>query len=168
LDDGPPPIVFTLGSTAAFDNSSFSLQSILAANMLGRRAVLLGSTSGHTFPNNANVISVGYAPHGEVFKRAAVIVHHGGIGTTAAAMRAGCPMLVLPGFSWDQPDNAARATDLGVARMLLPHEYNAFSAACELAHLLYNPTYPLKSAEVGCVIQAEDGVGSACDEIERS
>jgi UDP:flavonoid glycosyltransferase YjiC (YdhE family) len=40
------------------------------------------------------VVAVDYAPFSELFPRAAVIVHHGGIGTTGLAMRSGRPMLV--------------------------------------------------------------------------
>ena len=168
LDHGPPPIVFTLGSASIFDTGSFRIESVGAAKMLGFRAVLLGSvTSDGTFPNNSNLISVEYAPHGELFSRAAAVVHHGGIGTVAAAMRAGCPMLVTPGFAWDQPDNAVRATGLGVGRMLAQSEYNALSAAIELTPLLSEPSYAENAAALSRIIRAEDGVNSACDAIEQ-
>ena len=168
LDDGPPPIVFTLGSDSIYDTGSFYVESVVAANLLGRRAILLGpGIPSHTLPNNANVISVEYAPYGELFSRAAAVVHHGGIGTIALAMRAGRPMLMLPGFAIDQPDNAVRATNLGVARMLTRYEYNAFSAAAELAHLLNDPSYVEKAVEIRRVVRSEDGVGAACDEIQQ-
>lgn len=168
LDHGPPPIVFTLGSASIFDTGSFRAASIGAANLLGLRGVLLGSvTSGYTFPNNANFISVEYAPHGELFSRAAAVVHHGGIGTVAAAMRAGCPMLVVPGLAWDQPDNAVRAASLGVARMLTQSEYNALSAAIELTPLLSEPSYAENAAALSRIIRTEDGVNCACDAIEQ-
>ena len=168
LDAGPPPVVFTLGSASIFEAGSFRAASVGAANLLGCRAVLLGSfPTGHARPDTPRLISVDYAPHGELFSRAAAVVHHGGVGTTAAAMRAGCPMLVLPGFGWDQPDNAARAAGLGVARMMSQHEYNALSAATELASLLHDPGYAERAAELKSVIRAEDGAGSACDAIEE-
>ncbi len=44
--------------------------------------------------------------------RLAALVHHGGIGTTAQAMRAGVPQLITP-FAHDQFDNAARVERLG-------------------------------------------------------
>jgi rhamnosyltransferase subunit B len=65
----------------------------------------------------------------------AALVHHGGIGTTAAALAAGIPQLIAP-FAFDQFDNAARTVRLGVgqssARPCIP---NAGSA--ELAPLLH-------------------------------
>lgn len=116
---------------------------------------------------SSNVISVIAAPFESLFSRAAAVVHHGGIGTIALALRAGCPMLLLPGFLLGQPDNAARTTGLGVARMLARYDYNRFSATSELIHLLYDPKYAARSAEIARVVTAEDGVRSACDAIER-
>lgn len=168
LDQGSPPVVFTLGSASVFDTGSFRVASAGAARLLGRRAILLGQvTSGYTFPNDNDLISVDYAPHGPLLTRAAAVVHHGGIGTLAAAMRAGCPMLVVPGFAWDQPDNAARAVGLGIARALTLTEYSAASAARELRQLLSDPSYANNSARVRKKLEKENGVESAVDAIER-
>lgn len=77
-------------------------------------------------------------------------------------------MLVLPGDdNCDQSENAARAAGLGVARVLPLNEYNALSAAAELAYLLHDPSYAKNAAEISRIVQAEDGVGSACDAIEQ-
>lgn len=168
LDQGSPPVIFTLGSASIFDTGTFRAASLGAANLLGRRAVLLGQvTTGYKFPNNPGLISVEYAPHGLLFSRAAAVVHHGGIGTVAAALRAGCPMLVVASHAWDQPDNAARAAGLGVARVLTLYEYNALSAATELAYLLSDPSYAEKAIQVSRIVRKENGVGSACDAIEQ-
>ena len=82
---------------------------------LGRRAVLLvGTELKNSLPDPlpAGVAAFDYAPFSELFPRAAAIVHQGGVGTTAQAMRAGRPMLVVP-FSHDQPDNAERVEQAG-------------------------------------------------------
>jgi rhamnosyltransferase subunit B len=60
---------------------------------------------------------VPFAPFRKLLPMCGAIVHHGGIGTTAAALESGCPQLVLP-LAWDQPDNAARVTALGVGTSL--------------------------------------------------
>ena len=74
------------------------------------------------------------------FPRAAVIVHSGGIGTSAQALAAGRPMLVVP-FAFDQPDNAARLQRLGVARAIPRKHYTAKRAYAELSRLLTDPAY---------------------------
>lgn len=174
LDAGPPPVVFTLGSDSALDPGSFYAESTAAARLLGCRAVLVGlflpplpHYQFGLFPSFADdVMTVSYAPFSELFPRAAVIVHHGGIGTTALALRAGRPMLVVPD-SYAQPDTAARVTRLGVARTIPRHAYTGATAAAELSRLLYNPRYATTAAEVGNHIRAEDGVNVACDAIEE-
>ena len=166
LREGTPPIVFTLGSAAAFDNGMFWIQSIGAAKILGRRAVLVGSDL--RFPSADDVICVEHAPYAELLPRCVALVHHGGIGTIAAGLRAGCPMLVLPGeSSCDLSENAARVAGLGVGRVLTLGEYNAFSAAAELALLLKHPTYSERATALSRVIESENGVEAACDAIEN-
>ena len=96
--------------------------------------------------------------------RAAVVVHHGGIGTTGLAMRSGRPMLVMP-RAWDQPDNAARVARLGIARVLPRHRYTASRVASELRHLL-GGAYRQRALAVRDQLGREDGVGAACDAIE--
>jgi UDP:flavonoid glycosyltransferase YjiC (YdhE family) len=167
LDAGPPPIVFTLGSSAVLDAGQFYEHSALAAKRLRQRAVLL---IGRNTPNRPadlpeTMAAFEYAPYSELFPRAAVIVHQGGVGTTAQAMRSGRPMLVMP-YAHDQPDNAARVTRLGIARTIPRNRYSSERAARELRELLENPAYVEKAAAVGREVQAEDGVHAACDALE--
>ncbi len=119
LDAGEPPIVFTLGSAAVWIADDFYAVSIAAARALGRRALLLAGENAADIrahaPDGIGVFD--YAPHSAVMPRAGVIVHQGGVGTTAQALRAGRPMLVVP-FGQDQPDNARRVVGLGVARTI--------------------------------------------------
>jgi UDP:flavonoid glycosyltransferase YjiC (YdhE family) len=168
LDEGPPPIVFTLGTAVTNDPGApaFFEHSAAAARMLGRRAVLIVKDSRNrpaTLP--ADVVAYDYAPFSELFPRAAAIVHHGGIGTTGLAMRSGRPMLIMP-CAWDQPDNAERAARLGISRTIHRHHYTCHRVATELRHLLDNPAYSRRAAEVGENIRQEDGVGTACDALE--
>ncbi len=169
LDSGAPPIVFTLGSSASAAPRAFFEQSLLAIRRLGCRAVLIvGEFAPKTLPNPLppNVAVFPYAPYSELFPRAAVNVHQGGIGTTAEALRAGRPMLVVP-FAFDQPDNAARAIDLGVARSVRINRYTASSAARELQPLLHDPSYARNAVPVAEQICIEDGIGAACRELEK-
>jgi rhamnosyltransferase subunit B len=63
-----------------------------------------------------------YVPFSMVLPRAAVLVHHGGIGTAAQGIAAGVPQLVVPS-AHDQPDNAVRIHRLGIGDFLLPKYY---------------------------------------------
>jgi UDP:flavonoid glycosyltransferase YjiC (YdhE family) len=168
LDDGSPPIVFTLGSAVSNNSGApqFFEHSAAAAKLLGRRAVLILKGSQNLpgeLPNG--VIACDYAPFSEIFPRAAAIVHHGGIGTTGLAMHSGRPTLIVP-WAWDQPDNAERAARLGVSRTISVRRYTPRCVAGELRQLLDDPTYSQRAAEVAKQLQQEDGVGAACDAIE--
>ncbi len=100
LANGAAPIAFTLGSTAVHYPGRFYAESIEAARRLGRRALLIGADE-TVHAAGPDVFVARYAPYSEVFSRCAVIVHQGGVGTTAMAMRAGRPMLIVP-YGWDQ------------------------------------------------------------------
>lgn len=166
LDAGEPPIVFTLGSAAVMAPGSFYQESIQAAKQLNRRAVLL--IGKNTPPENLSqdILAVSYVPYSQLFPRACAIVHQGGIGTTAQALRASRPTLVMP-YSHDQPDNAARVERIGTSRTISRKQYSASQVAHELRELLENSNYATKAAEIGRIIQAENGVGVACDAIEK-
>lgn len=169
LQAGPAPIVFTLGSSAVMLGTRFYRESIEAARQLGRRAVLLiGREEWNTLPQPLpeGIFACDYAPHGELFPRAAAIVHQGGVGTTGQAMRAGKPMLVVP-FAHDQPDNANRVSRIGIARTLTVSRYTGARAAAELKVLLEDPRYAERAAAIGARVRAENGAARACDELEK-
>jgi UDP:flavonoid glycosyltransferase YjiC (YdhE family) len=167
FDAGEPPIVFTLGSAAVYAARDFFAASARAARRLKRRALfLIGEGTTLDFPLTPDEQSVDYAPHAPVFARAAVVVHQGGIGTTAQALRAGVPQLVVP-FSHDQPDNAARIDRLGCGRFLPRTRYNAERAQNALQVLLHNAEIGERARSVAAQVRAENGVHTACDVIEK-
>jgi UDP:flavonoid glycosyltransferase YjiC (YdhE family) len=168
LDSGPPPIVFTLGSSAVFIADDFFHESIAAVKKMGQRAVLLIGDSRNMpkEPLPENVVAFDYAPYGELLPRASVIVHQGGVGTTAQALRAGKPMLVMP-YNHDQPDNASRIARLGVGRTLSRGSYKVSRVVAELTELLDNDKYRKRAAEIGAKVRGENGAEKACDEIEK-
>jgi rhamnosyltransferase subunit B len=106
----------------------------------------------------------GYAPYSALFPRAAVNVHHGGIGTTAQALRAGRPQLITP-YLVDQPDNAARVVRLGVGRELPRPRWRSGNVAAELRALMGGATYAQAAARIGKQVAAEDGAAVAADRI---
>jgi rhamnosyltransferase subunit B len=111
LDAGPPPVVFTAGTETKTVRSFFDV-ALQTAQSLRLRAVFL-SRLGSQLPALPDTIHhTNYAALQPLLPQAAGIVHHGGIGTTAQAMRAGIPQLILPG-RLDQFDNAQHVERLG-------------------------------------------------------
>ncbi len=168
LNDGPPPIVFTLSVSAATVGGRFFEHSVAAAKLLGRRAVIItGKNTDHRLPElPEGIVAFEYAPFSKLFEHADVIVHAGGVGTAGLAMRSGRPMIVVP-FGHDQPDNADRLARMGVSRTIPPHRYTPTRAAAELQCLFDNPSYFERAEEVGEHVRHENGVRTACDAMEH-
>jgi rhamnosyltransferase subunit B len=166
LLEGEAPIVFTLGSAAVVTPGSFYRESIQAAKLLNRRAVLLIGNNPPPEDLTDEIIAVDYVPYSQIFSLAGAIVHQGGIGTTAQGLRSGRPTLIMP-YSHDQPDNAARVERLGTSRTISRQQYSGVRVAKELGELLDNPSYKLRAAEIGAILALENGVGAACDAIEQ-
>jgi len=168
LDEGEPPILFTLGSALVWIAKDFYRVSIEAAQKLGKRALLLIGDK-RNLPETKlpeGVAAFDYAPHGLVMPRASVIVHQGGIGTTGQALRAGRPMLIVP-FGQDQPDNARRCERLGVARTLRYAHFETPRVVHELSQLLNDRTYLEQAKTVGKEVEEENGTKRACDAIDE-
>jgi rhamnosyltransferase subunit B len=166
LEAGGPPIVFTLGSAAVMEPGAFFEESVKAAKILDRRAVLLyGMYNEPPTGLNENIAGFPYAPYSRIFPHAACVVHQGGIGTTSQVLRAGIPMLVMP-YAYDQPDNAARCRRFGVARTIGRFAYRAEAVAEELKFLLADNAYCVKAARAKAIVDSEGGTAAACDAIE--
>jgi rhamnosyltransferase subunit B len=169
LQAGPPPLVFTLGSAAVLDAGDFYGQSALAAEQLGQRAVLLVGNDPRNLPAHKvpeSICIAEYAPYSRLFPQASLIVHQGGVGTTAQVLRAGKPMLVMP-YSHDQPDNARRVRRLGVAKVIQRHRYHSYTAAHAIREMLAEPKYRERAAAIGAQVCGENGVKEACDALEQ-
>jgi UDP:flavonoid glycosyltransferase YjiC (YdhE family) len=166
LDAGAPPVVFTLGSAAVLDPGAFFHESIEAADRLGIRALLIAGDSQPKETPPPNIHVTGYAPYSAVFARASAIVHQGGIGTTAQALRAGKPMIVVP-YGFDQPDNAARVRRLGVAETISRRKYNSHRVVAALRRILGDASYAQRAEVIAQEVRTENGARAASDALER-
>ena len=169
LAAGPAPAVFTLGSAAVLAAGGFYEFSAKAAMRLGVRAVLLIGSDPRNRPKAAlpeTICVAEYAPYSGLFSRAAMVVHQGGVGTTAQCLRAGKPMLIMP-YSHDQPDNGRRVRRLKVARVIQRGNYTPVGVARKLKAMLAEPLFAQRAAQVARVLEHEDGVRTACDALEE-
>lgn len=168
LSAGDAPVTFTLGSSAVWTAGRFYDVAAQVAGAMKIRAVLLVGEETGEVPRglSESVIAVPYAPHRALFTRSRAIVHQGGIGTTAQALRSGRPSLVVP-WSHDQPDNGARVERIG-AGLVLPRRRLAVGAMrAALTRLLAERSFADAAAAIGGQIRSEDGAGTAASLIER-
>lgn len=112
LANGEPPIYFGFGSMQASKQTSRHL--IESARALGCRAIISqGWANLSLIDDGIDCISIGDVNHEKLFRRVAAVVHHGGAGTTTAAVRAGKPQVIVPHI-YDQYYWAYRVKKLGV------------------------------------------------------
>lgn len=167
LDEGEPPIIFTLGSTAVHVAGSIYEQAAEACQQLGRRGLLLTGTIENA-PKNLppGVRAFGYAPFSTTLARGCATVHHGGVGTTAQAMRAGKPMVIIP-FAHDQFDNAARVNRMGISATVQREKVSAASLSKALSTLLDDPVTLESATRLGHLLADEDGADVAAQAMEE-
>jgi rhamnosyltransferase subunit B len=166
LAAGEAPIVFALGSSAVWLGGNFWSAAAEAAAQLGRRAILIAANSSVP-PLPASIRAFDYLPYSRVFPHASVVVHQAGIGTLSQALRAGRPQLITPVW-FDQPDNAARAVKLGVARTLPFRRVTAARLVQQLRPLLAEPAYVSAARAQAATLNAFDGAAVAARYISEA
>lgn len=165
LDKGSPPVLFTTG-TATASVESFFLESAEACRQSGRRGMLLTRFSDQ-LPQNlpVGVRHFRHAPFSLILPRCAAIVHHGGIGTSSQALRAGIPQLIRP-MAFDQFDNFRHLEHLGVARQLSVKKYTADAVANTLDELTDDPAVANACRACRDRLEGDNAVARTCDLIE--
>lgn len=113
LATGKAPIVITFSSMPLAQPEVFWQVITEYAEQAKERIIFLRGASGVRVSSTADILVIDQAPHELLFARAKAVIHHGGIGTVAAALRAGVPQLLFP-QAVDQPFWARRLKKLGL------------------------------------------------------
>ncbi len=134
-----PVVLFTAGSEAKLD--AFFRESVEVARLAGAKALFVGKHRTPVFDQlPPHVRHAEWVPFPAVLPRCAAVVHHGGIGTLAHAVKAGIPQFVVP-HAHDQPDHALRVERLGLGRSLYPEKYRGARAGTMLKELVESTPY---------------------------
>lgn len=166
LEAGPPPIVLTPGS-ANRHAAAFFRAALGATSQIGQRAVCVTAHADHLpAPLPDGALHASYAPFATLFPRAAAVVHHGGIGTSAQALAAGVPQLIVP-MGFDQPDNAVRLVQLGVGAAIPARRVTGPRAAAALRALLTGTRTQSACRRWREAMDSEAAIRRACDLIEE-
>jgi sterol 3beta-glucosyltransferase len=114
LESGPPPVYVGFGSMDTQDPARMTSLVVNALTMSSQRGVLASGWGGlHAKSLPETIFPIHEIPHSWLFPKMAALVHHGGMGTTAAGLRSGIPSVILP-LGGDQPFWADRVQRLGV------------------------------------------------------
>ena len=166
LKQGSPPIAFTFGS--AMVHASGQMQTAIDACRLTNHRGLLLTRHRQQVPANlpSNILHVDYVPFSELLPNCTMLVHHGGIGTTSQALRAGIPQIIMP-LAHDQHDNAARIMSLGVGDSLVPRKFTPTNLAKSISNLLNNPKTSINCHHIASKFLNTPPLDSVCEQIEK-
>ena len=168
LEAGPPPIYVGFGSMAGRKPERLAGIVVESLEETGQRGIIATGWGGLKAQNlPPTILQITQAPHSWLFPRMAAIVHHGGAGTTAAALRSGRPSIVIPFFG-DQPYWGSRLHELGVAPAPIPQKkLRPRDLTLALRSVLTDSRLRAKAERLGQKIRAEQGVESAVNFVER-
>ncbi|MBZ0298047.1 MAG: glycosyltransferase, partial [Anaerolineae bacterium] len=162
LQAGPPPVYLGFGSMSNRNPEATANIMIEALKRTGQRGIISKGWAGlHSRSLPESIFLLDSAPHDWLFPQMAAIVHHGGAGTTATALRAGVPSTVVPHMA-DQFYWGRRVYELGVGDpAIYRHKLNVDRLATAIEHMISDQAMRQRAAELGVKLQQEDGVGNA-------
>ncbi|MBN1966070.1 MAG: glycosyltransferase family 1 protein [Anaerolineae bacterium] len=168
VESGPPPVYIGFGSMNAGDGAKKVRLVLQALAISGQRGVVLTGGGGLARgPAAANVLYVENVPHEWLFPQMAVVVHHGGAGSTGAGLRAGVPGIIAPVVG-DQFVWARQVARLGVGpQSPALKALTAEKLAAVIRAAVSDPAIRKRAAQLGDKIRAENGVAQAVEIIER-
>lgn len=168
LEAGSPPVYIGFGSVVTRKAKLLTEIALEALAQTGQRGLLLTGWGGLVETDlPKHVFRIDSAPFDWLFPRMAALVHHGGMGTTAAGLRAGVPAVVVP-FTADQPFWGRRMYRLGVGTKPIPRKkLTAEKLAEAIDKAINDQVMRQQAARLGERICAEDGTRRAVEVIER-
>ena len=166
LDAGPPPVYLGFGSMSVVQPERIREVAVEAARAAGVRLLLAGTDLNG--PDGDDVLGIADVPHAWLFPRVRAAVHHGGAGTTHAALLAGVPQLAVPHIA-DQPYWGRRIHEerLGPPPLSL-HRLTPERLTERLRALVDSPGLAQRAAEAGQAARQKQGVANAVEALLAS
>jgi sterol 3beta-glucosyltransferase len=168
FEKGKPPVYFTFGSCAQFDLERNTRLFLEAAKMAGVRAIVQSDWDVLSLPDeDSNVYRVNSIPHEHIFPHCALIVHHGGSGTTQSSLKAGKPSVVVA-HAFDQPYWGKKLMQLGVAGKVLQRRKTTSDVLAKgIRTVLDSPQMIDEAQKARTVMERENGVDNAVSLINK-
>lgn len=168
IESGPPPVYIGFGSMVDAEAQKTTRFVMDALAITGQRAVLHSGWSDLGFKKGSDrFFKVRDIPHNWLFPRMAAVVHHGGAGTSSAALLAGVPSVIVPYFA-DQPFWARHIYQLGASSKPMPRDkLNAEKLAAAIQESVEGKAIRERARQLGSLIRQEDGIAQAVRLIDR-
>lgn len=160
LDDGDPPVLICLGTSAAAGAGPAFAAMARSLRAKGLRPLILASDEANLEHLKHEPGAFAFAPIDEVARRCAAAVVSGALGTLAAVLTAGLPVVVVPQL-FDQLWHGRRVEALGVGIM----ETDPVEVAGAVGNLIGEPSYRTAVRDLGAKLRLEDGATGLVDAV---
>ena len=167
LEEGEPPVVFMPASLMQQANQFFEI-AVQSCQEAGKRAILLSRYRHHiptTLPKGIQHFE--YIPLQHLLPRVDALVHQGGIGTCAQALRCGVPQLIHP-MAYDQYDNAWRIQRLGVGDRIIAKEWQAPTVTSKIQAITSSSEIRERCQAIAKNFEGINSLEEACQLIEAA
>lgn len=162
LDAGPPPVAIGFSSQVGKNAVAVTRAVVDGVTAAAQRAIVVtgfGGIKGVEFP--PHIFPVSAVPYDWLFPRVSAMVHHGGAGSTAAAVRFGLPNFAVP-FGFDQALWGQRLAALGCGpEPIAADQLSAAALARALREVASTPAMRARAQALGARVRGEDGIGAA-------
>jgi sterol 3beta-glucosyltransferase len=169
LDSGPRPVLVGFGSMGAPHAERRTLEVVRALEESGNRGIVVTGGGRALARVNApsSVMFIDNAPFSYLFPRMSAVVHHGGASTTATALRAGVPSVIMPvGFDQFAWSHTIEKLGLGVHGGMMAR-LNAKRLSRSISTVVNDATFRNRAVAMADRIGREDGVAKAVEILER-
>jgi UDP:flavonoid glycosyltransferase YjiC (YdhE family) len=168
IEAGSPPVFIGFGSMPIKDSQQTTNIILEALKQSGQRGILhmgWGGLGNQSLPDY--VFKLDYAPHDWLFPRMAMVIHHGGSGTTSFGLRSGIPSCVVS-FVFDQSYWGERIAELGVGPKPIRYKELTVEGLRKAISIgVGNSQIRQKAVKLGKKIQAENGIENALNIFEK-
>lgn len=160
------PLIFTSG-TGVKDVVELFSEGRKICEKLQLPGVFVGGSSGaEMLQNSALCLHMDYIDFEYALPKSLAIIHHGGMGTTAQAIKAGVPQLIRP-LKYDQPDNAERIYKLGLGTYVMPERFKVEEVAPMIGNMLQKTKSSKALQHYAADVNNSNAISDACDLIEQ-
>ncbi len=160
------PLIFTSG-TGVKDVEELFREGRKICEQLQLPGLFVGGASGAALLQDSSLcMHMDYIDFEYALPKALGIIHHGGIGTTAQAIKAGVPQLIRP-LKYDQPDNADRIYKLGLGTYVMPERFKAEQVAPMIRNMLQKTKNSKALRHYAMDVNNSNAIVDACDFIEQ-
>ncbi len=167
LAAGDAPVCVTFGSMVNRESERIDALVRTALAQTRQRGIILTGWGGRKPAEHTDdLVYLDTVPHDWLFPRCKSVIHHGGVGTTAAGLRAGIPNIIVP-HAIDQPFWGKRVAAIGAGPAPIDLAHLSVETLAAALAQTNSPALQARAHELGRLIRAEDGVGEAVRLIEQ-